>query len=165
VLLALGLLVWPLPVAACLAYVGGLLGCVLTAALLARVGTRQARQRDGWPDWLERLAVRVSHRPLLVGLAVRFVLQSGVVVEAFYLLTGYSRRHYLIVTTVGYGLWLAQTLIGVTVLTAAVQVSPWLGALLVVGPLAVAGGALAPRRRSRRRRGLGRACGRGAWRR
>ena len=146
VLVALGLLVWPVPVAASLAYVGGLLGCVLTAALLARAGTRRARQRDGWPAWLERLADRVAHRPLLVGIAVRLVLQSGVAVEAFYLLTGYTRRTYLVVTTVGCGLWLAQTLIGITALAAAVKISPWLGALLVVIPLAAVGVTLALRR-------------------
>ncbi len=97
VLIALPLLVWPLPVAAALSFAGGLAGCVLTATLLALAGAGPAQQRDGWPAWLERFATRVARRPLLVGIGVRVVLQSGIAVEAFYLLTGYTRRRYLLV--------------------------------------------------------------------
>lgn len=133
---ALALVAWPLPVAAALSYIGGVLGCVLTAAALARAGARRAPQREGRPGWLERLADRVERRPMLVGVAVRFVLQSGLAVEAFYLLTGYSRRRYLIVTLAGFALYIVQAVLGIVALTALVHVSPWLGGLLVAVPLA-----------------------------
>ncbi len=153
VLTALSVLVWPIPVAAALSYVGGVLGCVLTAAVLARAGTRRARQRDGWPAWLERLADRVGRRPFLVGTAVRFVLQSGLAVEAFYLLTGYTRRRYLAVTAVGFGLYVVQAVLGIVALGALVRVSPWLGLLLVAVPLAAVPVVLAMRHRARPRPG------------
>jgi hypothetical protein len=150
VLVALSVLVWPVPVAAALSFVGTLAGCLLTAAALARLGARPARQRDGWPGWLERMAGRVARHPVLVGLTVRIVAQTGVAVEGFYLLTGYGRRHYALVTAVGLAVWVAQTLVGVAALTALVAVSPWLGLVLVVVPAAaVAGTALVARRRAR----------------
>ena len=150
VLVALSVLVWPVPVAAALSFTGTLLGCLATAGVLTLLGAGPARARDGWPAWLERTAARVARRPVLVGLTLRVVLQTGVAVEGFYLLTGYSRRHYLLVTTVGLAMWVARTLLGVAALGALVEVSPWLGLLLVVVPLATgAGAALVARRRSR----------------
>jgi hypothetical protein len=143
-LTALSVVVWPLPVAAGLSFVGGVLGCVLTAAVLARTGVRRATL----PPWLQRLAGRVARRPLLVGTGVRFVLQAGVAVEAFYLLTGYTRRRYLIVTAVGYGLYVAQAMLGIVALTALVQVAPWAGVLLVAVPLVVGGAVAAWRARA-----------------
>jgi hypothetical protein len=133
---ALSVVVWPLPLAVALSYLGGMLGCVLTAAGLACAGTRRARQRDGWPAGLDRLADRVGRHPLLVGITVRFILQSGLAVEAFFLLTGYSRQRYLIATTTGLGLNLAQSVLGILALTALVRVSPLLGLLLVAVPIA-----------------------------
>ncbi len=150
VLVALSVLVWPVPVAAALSFTGTLLGCLATAGVLTLLGAGSARARDGWPTWLERTAARVARRPVLVGLTLRVVLQTGVAVEGFYLLTGYTRRHYLLVTTVGLAVWVAQTLLGVAALGALVEVSPWLGMLLVVVPLAAGAGAvLVARRRAR----------------
>ena len=148
-LTALSLLVWPLPEAVALSYLGGGLGCVLTAAVITRAGARRARQRDGWPGWLERLADRVGRRPLLVGLLVRLVLQSGLAVEAFFLLTGYSRRHYLIVTVAGFGFYLLQAVLGILALSALVRVAPWAGLLLVTVPVLVVLVAVARRRTAR----------------
>jgi hypothetical protein len=145
VLVALSLLVWPLPVAVALSYAGGLLGCVVTAALLARAGAGSVRA--GGPAWLRTLADRVARRPLLVGTSVRLVLHTGLAVEAFYLLTGYTRRQYLLVTAVGIALWIAQTVVGVTALAALVEVSPWLGLVLVVVPVGLVA-AVAARRRT-----------------
>jgi hypothetical protein len=138
-LTALSIVVWPLPVAAALSYAGGVLGCVVTAAALAGAGAHRSRGLDGWPGWLERLTGRVSRRPLLVGTTVRFLLQTGVAVEAFFLLTGYTRGRYLLVTAVGYALYVAQALLGIVALAALVRVSPWLGGLLAVLPLAAVG--------------------------
>lgn len=146
VLTSLAVLIWPLPVAVALSYTGGVLGCVATAALLVHTGTRRARQRDGWPAWLERLSDRVGRRPLLIGIAVRFVLQSGLAVEAFYLLTGYTRGRYLVATTIGFALYLAQAVLGIVALSALVRVSPWLGLLLIVVPIVTMAGVLAARR-------------------
>ena len=149
VLVVLSVLVWPLPVAAALSFAGTLLGCLATAGVLALLGTGPARQRDGWPGWVERTAGRVGRHPLLVGLSVRVVLQTGLAVEAFFLLTGYSRRHYLLVTGLGLAVWVAQTLVGVAALGALVRVSPWLGLLLVAVPLVtVAAAVLLARRRA-----------------
>jgi hypothetical protein len=150
-LVAMSVLVWPVPVAAALSFTGTLIGCLATAAVLAGLRTGVARQRDGWPAWVERMAARVGHHPVLVGLAVRVVLQTGVAVEGFFLLTGYARRHYLAVTAVGLAGWVAQTLVGVAALSAFVAVSPWLGLLLVAVPLVAAAGlAVVARRRSAR---------------
>ncbi len=127
VLVALSAVVWPLPVAAALSFTGSLLGCLITAGVLRSLGAGPARQRDGWPPWLERLAARVAQRPFMVGLTLRIVVQSGLAVEGFFLLTGYRRSHYLVVTTVGLAVWVAQTLAGVAVLGALVAVRPGSG--------------------------------------
>lgn len=146
-LVVLSPLFWPFPVAAALSFVGGLIGCVGTAALLARAGAAPMRHRDRWPAWLEPISQRVARRPLLAGMAVRLVLDSGVAVEAFYLLTGYSRRHYLLVTTLGVAARVAQALIGVAALAALLAVSPWLGLAFVAAPAALLGAGIALHRR------------------
>src|SRR3712207_13789 len=110
VLVALSVLVWPLPVAAALSYVGTLLGCLVTLGALSAAGAGRVAQTDAWPRSLQRLATRVARRPLLVGLSVRTLLQSGLAVEGFFLVTGYRRRDYAICTVVGLAVWLAQTL-------------------------------------------------------
>ena len=56
----------------------------------------------------------------------RFVLNSGLALEAFYVLTGYTRKHYLIVTAAGIAAWITQSFLGVTVLAAALAASPWI---------------------------------------
>lgn len=149
VLVALSVLVWPLPVAAALSYVGTLLGCVVTIAALAAAGAGSAVQVDTWPRSLQRLATRVARHPLLVGLSVRVVLQSGMAVEGFFLVTGYSRRNYLISTVVGQAIWLAQTLVGIAAVGALARVSPWMTLVLIVVPLAVVVGAVLVGRRRR----------------
>ena len=149
VLVALSVVVWPWPVAGALSFTGTLLGCLVTAGVLRALGAGPARQQDGWPPWLERLAARVAHHPIMVGLTLRVVVQSGVAVEGFFLLTGYRRGHYLLVTSVGLAVWTAQTLVGVAALAALVAVSPWLGVLLIVVPLVLAVGVVPFARRRR----------------
>jgi hypothetical protein len=150
-LVALSVVVWPSPVAAALSFAGTLIGCLFTAIVLVRLRTGPARQRDGWPAWVERVAARVGRHLVLVGVTVRVVLQTGVAVEAFFLLTGYGWRHYLAATAVGLAVWVSQTLVGVAALSALVTISPWLVLLLVVVPLvAGAGVALIARRRTAR---------------
>jgi hypothetical protein len=95
VLVALSVVVWPWPTAAALSFTGSLLGCLITAGVLVSLGAGPARQSDGWPPWLERLAVHVARRPIVVGLTLRIVVQSGVAVEGFFLLSGYRRSTYL----------------------------------------------------------------------
>jgi hypothetical protein len=134
VLVVLSPLFWPISLAAALSFAGVLAGSLLTAALLARIGVT-AWNRDGWPGWLRRLSSQVARRPLLVGVAARLIMNTGIALEAFYLLTGYTRRQYLLVTTVGTLAWVIQTLIGVSVLSALIDISIWYGAALVVAPL------------------------------
>jgi hypothetical protein len=90
---------------------------------------------DGGRPWLHRLAAHVARRPLVVGTAVRVVLHTGLAVEGFFVATGYTRCRYLMFTTVGIALYVAQTVVGVTALAAPVRVSPWLGLVLVAIPL------------------------------
>lgn len=147
VLIVLSPLIWPLPQAAALSYGGSLLGSALTWWVLSRAGAGPATQRDGWPGWLERLAADVQRRPYLVGTVVRLILHSGLALESFYLLTGYTRRQYLVVTAVGIALWVVQAFLGVTVLAAALDTSVWIGVLAIAVPLLVVGGLLARQRR------------------
>jgi hypothetical protein len=147
VLVVLSLLIWPMPVAAALSYIGSLVGCAGTAALLARAGAGPARGRDGWPAWLEKLSRGVSRRPLLTGIAARLVLHSGIALEAFYLLTGYTRRQYLTVTSIGLAVWITQAFVGVTVLTVLLEISPWLGTAVAVLPIALLATTILLRRR------------------
>jgi hypothetical protein len=143
VLVALSVVVWPWPTAAALSFTGSLLGCLITAGVLVSLGAGPARQSDGWPPWLERLAVHVARRPIVVGLTLRIVVQSGVAVEGFFLLSGYRRSTYLVVATIGLAVWVAQTFAGVAGLAALVAISPWLGFLLVVVPLVLGAGVVA----------------------
>lgn len=141
VLVAISAVLWPLPVALGLSFAGSLLGCALTVALLWRLGGVALRQRDAWPAWLRKLSAHVTRRPLATGLAVRVALGSGMALEAFYLITGYTRRQYLIVTIAGIAVWVTQALVGVTVLHTLLQISPWLAvAAAVVPALALASG-------------------------
>jgi hypothetical protein len=133
VLVVLSPVVWSLPVAAGLSYAGSLLGCGLTWLLLRRAGAHSLDQPTGW---LGRLAGQVGRRPYLVGFVARFLLNSGIALEAFYVLTGYTRRQYLTVTALGVAAWIAQTFLGVAVLAAALSTSPWIGVVAVLLPLA-----------------------------
>lgn len=135
VLVVLSPVIWPLPVAAGLSYLGSMVGCVLTWVLLQKVDAGLADQRDGWPRWLERMARHVSRRPYLVGFTVRFLLNSGLALEAFYNLTGYTRRQYLAVTAAGVAAWIAQSFLGVTALAAIINASPWIGVLAILLPV------------------------------
>lgn len=150
VLVAFSLLIWPLELAWPLSFTGSLLGCVLTAYLLSRAGGAALRQRRGWPAWLERLAWQVTRRPWLIGLAARLGIGSGLALEAFFLLTGYTRWQYLGVTALGLALWTTQALLGVTLLHRLLVVSPGLAGGVAAAPLLLLGGALLARRVRRR---------------
>ncbi|PNY79873.1 hypothetical protein [Deinococcus koreensis] len=150
VVAALSLLIWPLPTALALSFVGSLIGCVLTAYLLSRAGGAALRQRAGWPRWLENLTARVARHPFLIGILVRLGLGSGLALEAFYLLSGYTRRQYLAATIPGVALWTLQALLGVTLLRALLQTAPGLAGLVALAPLLLVGGAVAVRRLRKR---------------
>lgn len=149
VLVALSSVIWPLPLALTLSFVGSLLGSVVTALLLARVGGAALRQQGGWPAWLRRLAAGVSRRPVPVGLLARVAIGSGMALEAFYVLTGYTRRQYLLVTGLGLLVWVTQALVGVTVLRELFKVSSGLAILVALVPLLTVALALSLRRRSK----------------
>ena len=150
VLVAWSTVTWPLPIAATLSYSGSVLGSIVTAVLLSRLGGAALR-RDAWPAWLQRLSTTVSRRPLVRGLLPRIALGSGLALEAVYGVTGYSRRQYLVVTGRGVAIWTTQTLLGVTVVHALVQRSPWLAITAAIVPLIMlsAGVALQGTRRRR----------------
>jgi hypothetical protein len=147
VLIVLSTVVWSLPVAWGLSFAGSVLGCVLTAVVLARAGATPDRSRDGWPPWLVRFSGRVGRRPYLVGIVTRVVLHSGIALEAFYLLTGYTRRQYLVTTSVGVAVWITQALTGVLVLTALAQISPVFAVLGIAVPIGLIGIPVLVRRR------------------
>jgi hypothetical protein len=148
VLVVLSPLFWPTPIAAVLSFAGSLTGCVLTASLLRRAGVVPL-DSNRLPPWLARRSSGVAERPLAIGLAARLVLHTGIALEAFYVLTGYSWRQYLLVTTLGIGAWVAQALLGIQVLAVLVEVSPWLGFALVFAPIALLVAVAAPRRRQK----------------
>lgn len=147
IVILLSTLAWPLPMAWALSFVGSLLGCVLTMAALGLIGRRSARTRAGWPPWLDRLSARVGQRPYLVGILARMALHSGIGLEAFYLVTGYTRRQYLVTTVVGVAIWITQTLAGIYLLAALTRISSWLGLLAIVVPVLLLGGIALLRRR------------------
>lgn len=60
------------------------------------------------------------------------------------------RRPLPIGTTVGHALYVAQAVLGIVALAALVRVSPWLGGLLVVLPLAAVGVVAVRRMRAHR---------------
>lgn len=152
VLVVLSPVVWPVPVAAALSVAGSLLGCALAWALLVRIGARSFTERPGWPSWLTRMVAGVERRPYAVGFVARFLLGSGLALEAFYVLTGYTRRQYLTVTALGVAAWTAQALLGVTVLRAAVTTAPWVGVLAVLVPVGTLAGLVTLRRHRTRPR-------------
>ena len=152
-LATLSLLVWPLEQAWPLSFVGSLLGCVLSAWALSRAGSVVLRQQESWPAWLERLATQVRRRPVLIGLAARVALGSGLALETFYLLTGYTHRQYLGVTVLGLAVWVTQALVGVTLLHALLQRSAGLAGLAVFAPLLLVGVVLLRRRKNIRPEG------------
>lgn len=146
-LVALSSVIWPLPLALTLSLAGTLLGNVLTAALLTRVGGVALRQQGGWPAWLRRLAAGVTRRPFLIGLLARVAIGSGMALEAFYVLTGYTRHQYLMVTALGTAIWVTQALMGVTVLRDLFEVSSGQAVLAALGPLLIVALAVGLRRR------------------
>lgn len=149
---ALSLVVWPLPAALGLTFVGTLLGSLLTGLALARLGGSAERFRAAWPAWLRRLDGQVERRAIVIGLLARLAIGSGAVLEAFFYLTGYSQRAYLISLGLGTALWTLQALLGVTLLHRLVQVSPGLSGLFALLPLLLVGGAVLLRRRQQRGR-------------
>lgn len=151
VLGALSTVTWPLPVALALTFSGTLLGALFTALVLSRIGRSVETYRASWPAWLGRLAAGVRRRAIPVGLLARLALGPGLALEAFFVLTGYTRRQYLITLLLGTALWTAQTLVGVTLLRELVRVSPGLAGLFAASPLVV-GAALLALRRARGRR-------------
>lgn len=134
-LVTLSSLLWPLPIAGALSFTGSMIGCVLVAALLSGLGDAALQQRADGRAWLRRLVTQVARRPLRIGIIARIAIGSGVALEAFYLLAGYTRRQYLVVTTIGVAIWVTQALIGVTVLHALLQRSPWLAIVAILVPI------------------------------
>jgi hypothetical protein len=88
---------------------------------------------------------------LLIGLLVRIAIGSGMALEVFYLLTGYTWRQYLITTCLGVAIWVTQALVGVTMLRSLSQLSPLLAVVVSIAlPLIGAGGVLALRQHRQR---------------
>jgi hypothetical protein len=126
VLVVMSLLFWPFPFAFGLSIIGSVLGSLLTAVLFSKISGAGLQGREGWPPFLQRMASKVSQRPLLIGVIVRAALGTGTALEAFFAATNYSRVFYLVSSSVGIVLWVAQKLVGVVVARAAFEVSPWL---------------------------------------
>jgi hypothetical protein len=136
VLVPLSTLLWPLPIAGLLSFTGSLIGCILSAALLQRLSGESLGRWANRSALLRRLSAQVAQQPWLIGFFARVAIGSGIALEAFYLLTGYTRRQYLVVTVIGVGVWVMQSLVGVTVLQSLSQLSPWLAvAVSIVAPL------------------------------
>jgi hypothetical protein len=135
VLIVLSTLVWPLPVVGILSFVGSFVGCVLTATALARTGAAALAPPETWPTSLQPLATRVGRRPLIVGLIARVGVGSGLLLEGFYIVTGYTRRQYLVVTGAGLAIWVTMAILGITTSTTLLSISPWFILLLGVPPL------------------------------
>jgi hypothetical protein len=131
-LVALSTVTWPAPVAWTLSFTGTLLGSVVTGAVLYRSG---AVNREGWPQWLIKLAASVARRPVLVAVMARLGLGTGAALEAFFVLTGYPWRRYLWLAALGCALWTTQALYGVVLLRAVAQASPLLAGLVAGAPL------------------------------
>ncbi|WP_216322235.1 hypothetical protein [Deinococcus aestuarii] len=150
VLGALSTVTWPLPAALGLTFLGTLLGALLTAWLLSRAHPPAQGYRAAWPGWFGRLAAQVQRRAVLTGVLARLALGSGAALEAFFVLTGYTRRQYLVTAVLGTALWTLQALLGVTLLRELAKASPGLAALFaLLPPLTVA--ALLALRRARQR--------------
>lgn len=137
VLVALSSVIWPLPLALTLSFAGTLLGSVLTAFLLTRLGGAALRQQGGWPAWPRRLAAGVTRQPIPIGLLARVAIGSGMALEAFYVLPGSTPRQALLVTGLGTLVWVAQALVGVTVLREVFEVSSGLAVLAALAPLLI----------------------------
>lgn len=136
-----------------LTFVGTLLGGVLTYLALVRLRLPVAQHPATWPVWLGRLAAGVARRPVPVGLVARLALGSGAALEAFFLLTGYAWRTYLLCAVLGTALWSAQAILGVTALRELSTVSgAWALGFAALPLLMVAGLAAL---RARRRAGAG----------
>lgn len=146
VLAALSVVIWPLPLAASLTYLGTLTGCLLTALALTRLAPDLGRLRAAWPGALSRLAERARRRPFLTGIVARVAVGSGVALEAFFWRTGFTRRQYLASTLVGKAVWTLQVTIGVTALHALGGTSPSLAVGFVALPLVSIGLFVAARR-------------------
>jgi hypothetical protein len=131
-LVVMSSLFWPLPVALALSYAGTLLGSFLTALLLSKMTRTLQTPQQHWPASLQRLAGKVSQRPIFIGLVARVVMGAGIALEAFFVLTNYSKRHYIFVTVLGVALSVAQMLLGVTLVRALIQISPFLVIVLVL---------------------------------
>jgi hypothetical protein len=151
VLVALSSVIWPLWTALLLSFVGTLLGCVVTAVLLSRAGGAALQQQGNWPKWLQGLAVQVQRRPFAIGLLARVATGSGIALEAFYVVTGYTRRHYLGVTVLGLAVWVTQALLGLTALRALAQHSAGLAVAAALVPVLMLAAALAFRRQQQAR--------------
>ncbi len=103
---------------------------------------------------LRRLSKQVAQRPVFIGIVARIAIGSGLALEAFYILTHYTRRQYLIVSVVGVAFWVTQALVGVIVLQSLSHVSPWLTVIvsLVAPLLGVVGMLVMHKRRQQRSR-------------
>jgi hypothetical protein len=154
VLVALSTLFWPLPIAGALSFTGSVSGCVLSAVLLSRLTGAALERWSNGSTMLRRLSKQVAQRPVFIGIVARIAIGSGLALEAFYILTHYTRRQYLIVSVVGVAFWVTQALVGVIVLQSLSHVSPWLTVIvsLVAPLLGVVGMLVMHKRRQQRSR-------------
>lgn len=147
VLVALSAVTWPLWQALALSGPGVALGGVLGFALLARAGSRGRGLRDAWPAWLKRAAESTERRPVPIGVLARLALGGGLALEAFFALCRYTTRGYALVLVIGSALYVAQTILGVTVLRALLAFAPGLAGVFALSPLLLVGAVALLRRR------------------
>ncbi len=134
VVIELAPVTWSPGVVWSLSFTGTLLGGLITALILVRLGGSMAAYRASWPGWLQRLAAWVRRYPFQVGLAARLTLGSGAILEAFFVLTGYTRRQYFISAVLGTALWISQALFGEQLLGWLFETSPALVVLIATLP-------------------------------
>jgi hypothetical protein len=134
VLVVLSAAIWDLPVAIGFSVIAGWLGAMLTAAVLARSAGGALAQRDNWPAFLRNLATRASKSPISTGLIARAAAGPGLAVEAFLMLSGYSKGQRWTVLFLGIPIWVAIRILDVYLIRFVMGISPW---LLAVPPVAI----------------------------
>jgi hypothetical protein len=134
VLVVLSAAIWDLPTAIGLSIIAGWLGAMFTAAVLARSAGGALAQRDNWPAFLNNLATRALKSPIQTGLIARAAAGPGLAVEAFLLLSGYSKSQRWTVLFLGIPIWVAIRILDVYLIRFIMGISPW---LLAVPPLAM----------------------------
>ena len=135
VLLELGTVIWSPSVALVLSSVGTLLGGFLIALMIIRSAGRIETYRTSWPAWLQRLAAWLRRYPYQTGLMVRLALGSGAILEAFFVLTGYTRRQYLLSAVLGTFVWTFHTLFAAQLVGQLLEMPPAIIVLVASLPL------------------------------